>query len=196
MHAERTAGLGPGGAARRGALRAGAGLAWAALGGLLLAAPRQAAAQASAPPEYRLKAAFLYNFTLFTEWPTATPASLQLCILGADPFGAEADGLQGKAVGSRTLAVQRRAALDAVTGCHVVFVPAASIGLLPRVASALSGQGALIIADSPGALRQGAMLNMNVVDQRVTFEANLVAARAAGLGLSSRLLRLATEVVQ
>ena len=148
----------------------------------MLAAPRQAAAQAAAPPEYRLKAAFLYNFAQFTEWPAATPTSLQMCIVGADPFGPEADGLQGKPVGSRTLVVQRRAALDAVAGCQVVFVPAASIGLLPRVAAALAGQGA--------------MLNMNVVDQRVTFEANLVAARAAGLGLSSRLLRLATEVVQ
>jgi YfiR/HmsC-like len=177
-------------------MRAGAGWAIATLGAALGTVPRRAHAQPAAPPEYRLKAAFLYNFALFTEWPTATPASLQLCILGADPFGAEADGLQGKAVGSRTLAVQRRAALDAVAGCHVVFVPAASIGLLPRVTAALSGQGALIISDSPGALRQGAMLNMNVLDQRVTFEANLVATRAAGLGLSSRLLRLATEVVQ
>jgi hypothetical protein len=54
----------------------------------------------------------------------------------------------------------------------------------------------LVVADSPGALRQGAALNMAVASSRVTFEVNLRAARAAGLTLSSRLLRLATEVIQ
>ncbi|MFZ2220492.1 MAG: YfiR family protein, partial [Rhodoferax sp.] len=60
----------------------------------------------------------------------------------------------------------------------------------------LRGVPALLIAETPGALKQGAMLNMNLVQGRVTFEANLVAARSARLALSSKLLRLATEVVQ
>ncbi|MBI3156545.1 MAG: YfiR family protein [Burkholderiales bacterium] len=147
-------------------------------------------------PEYRLKAAFLYNFALFTEWPAGAGETLPLCLVGADPFGAEADGLEGKAVGARRLTVQRGSGPGALAGCRIVFVAPAAIAELPRIAQSLRGAGVLLVADSPGALRSGAIINMNVERQRVSFEASLAAAREAGLGLSSRLLRLATEVIQ
>jgi hypothetical protein len=147
-------------------------------------------------PEYRLKAAFLYNFAAFTEWPADVGPTLNLCIYGADPFGAEADPLNGKIVGARTIDVHRRSSMEALKGCQLVFVPAANIGQLPRLLDSVRSVPALIVADSPGALRQGAALNMNVNQGRVSFEANLVAARGARLKLSSNLLRLATEVIQ
>ena len=121
-------------------------------------------------PEYRLKAAFLYNFALFTEWPAEVGATLHLCVFGPDPFGAELDGLQAKVVGERSLAVQRKVGID--------------------------GLPVLTVADSAGAARQGVALNMSLVQHRISFEANLRAARAAKINLSSKLLRLATEVIQ
>jgi hypothetical protein len=153
-------------------------------------------AQAQETPEYRLKAAFLYNFALFTEWPADVAGPLTLCVVGTDPFGAELDGLQGKVVGARSLAVQRKGGGQSVADCQLVFVPAPAIGGLPRLLEQIKGRPVLVVADSPGALQQGAALNMAVANNRVTFEANLRAARAAGLTLSSRLLRLATEVIQ
>ncbi len=147
-------------------------------------------------PEYRLKAAFLYNFALFTEWPADVGSTLRLCVFGPDPFGAELDGLQGKAVGERSIAVQRKTGLDGLKGCQIVFVAPAAAGQLPRVLEALEGQTVLTVADSPGAARQGVALNMAVSQNKVSFEANLKAARAARLNLSSKLLRLATEVIQ
>lgn len=147
-------------------------------------------------PEYRLKAAFLYNFAAFTEWPVEVGATLNLCIYGADPFGAEADPLNGKTVGTRAIEVHRKPSLEALKSCQLVFVPAANIGQLPRLLDSVHGVPALIVADSPGATRQGAALNMNISQGRVSFEANLVAARGARLKLSSNLLRLATEVIQ
>ncbi len=147
-------------------------------------------------PEYRLKAAFLYNFIAFTEWPPQVGSKLNLCIYGPDPFGAEIDGLNGKAVGTRTLAVQRKADLDSVQGCQIVFVSRSAISQLPRVLESMHGVPVLTVADSPGAARQGAALNMNLLQSRVSFEANLGAARAAQLNLSSKLLSLATEVIQ
>lgn len=155
-----------------------------------------AAVHANELPEYRLKAAFVYNFLAFTEWPAATGTTLNLCIHGKDPFGSEIDGLQGKAVGSRSIAVQRRPANDALKNCQVVFVSASQMDSLPRVLASLTGQTVLTLADSPGAMRQGVALNMGVAQGKITFEANLVAARGAGLNLSSKLLRLATEVQQ
>ena len=147
-------------------------------------------------PEYRLKAAFVYNFMLFTEWPDATGGTLNLCIHGKDPFGPEIDGLQGKAVASRSIAVHRKAAGEPLNNCQVVFIAASMIDSLPRVLESLQGQSALTLADSPGTMRQGVALNMGVVQGKVTFEANLQAARGAGLNLSSKLLRLATKVQQ
>ena len=147
-------------------------------------------------PEYRLKAAFLYNFAAFTEWPAEVGATLNLCVHGSDPFGAEIDPLAGKTVGTRTLAVQHKASLDSLKGCQIVFITSAAMGQLPRVLEALRGIPALTVADSPGAVHQGVALNMKLLQGRISFEANLEAARAARLNLSSKLLRLATEVIQ
>jgi YfiR/HmsC-like len=162
----------------------------------LLAWAGSAAALAEELPEYRLKAAFIFNFLAFTDWPSETGATLNLCIHGADPFGADIDGLQGKTIGARSVAVHRRASIDALKSCQAVFVTRASIDALPRVLDGVKGHPVLVVADSPGAMQRGAALNMNVSNARVTFEANLQAARSAGLGLSSKLLRLATEVQQ
>lgn len=147
-------------------------------------------------PEYRLKAAFVYNFIAYTEWPPETPGVLNVCVYGSDPFGAEIDSLQGRSAGGRTIAVHRRATIESLRTCQVVFFSAASVDALPRALVMLRGQPVLTVADSPGALRQGVALNMALRQNRVTFEANLQAARAAGLNLSSKLLRLATEVQQ
>jgi hypothetical protein len=147
-------------------------------------------------PEYRLKAAFLYNFAAFTEWPADVGGTLNLCIYGADPFGAEVEPLNGKTVGARAIEVHRKPSLDALKSCQLVFISATGIGQLPRLLDTVRGMPTLIVADSPGATRQGAALNMSVAQGRVSFEANLVAARSAKLKLSANLLRLATEVIQ
>ncbi|MFO1288818.1 MAG: YfiR family protein [Rubrivivax sp.] len=147
-------------------------------------------------PEYRLKAAFIYNFLVFAEWPPETGSTLNLCIHGKDPFGAEIDGLQGKVANGRTVAVQRKGAGESLKNCQAVFIAPSMIDGLARVLDSLRGLPVLTLADSPGAMHRGVALNMNVAQGKVTFEANLQAARAAGLGLSSKLLRLATEVQQ
>jgi hypothetical protein len=70
------------------------------------------------------------------------------------------------------------------------------MGGLPRVLDELRGSKVLTVADSPDAVRHGVALGMTVAQNRVTFAANLLAAHRAGLNLSSKLLRLATEVIQ
>ena len=155
-----------------------------------------ASASSQDVPEYRVKAAFLYNFAAFTEWPADVGNTLNLCIYGPDPFADEIDSLKGKTANARKIEVSRKNSLEALKGCQIVFIPASAAGQAARVTDTLRGVPALLIAETPGALKQGAMLNMNLVQGRVTFEANLVAARSARLALSSKLLRLATEVVQ
>jgi hypothetical protein len=161
--------------------------------GLLSHSPR---GHAQAKPEYQLKAAFLYNFALFTEWPADTGPALNLCIYGSDPFGGEVDALAGKPVGTRVLAIRRTPAGGSLEDCQIVFIAPANISGLANVLERLQGSAALTVADSPGAARRGVALNMSVSLNKVAFEANLSAARSARLNLSSKLLRLATVVIQ
>jgi hypothetical protein len=169
-------------------------LAWVAMAALLFMPA--AHARAEELPEYRLKALFLYNFALFTEWPGELGSTLNLCIYGPDPFGAEIDTLSGKVVGSRVIAVQRKAPDESLMNCQIVFIAAPAIGSLGQVLAQVRGIPVLTVADSSGALRLGVALNLSVAVNKVTFEANLLAAREARLSLSSKLLRLATQVIQ
>jgi hypothetical protein len=146
--------------------------------------------------EYRLKAAFLLNFVTFTEWPAGVGHTLNLCIFGPDPFGDNLDKLEGKSVAGRRLVVRRTNSVSGLADCQVVFITRLASGSLPRVLDYLNDKPVLTVADTPGAARQGVALNMSTEQSRITFEANLVAARSNGLGLSSKLLRLAREVYQ
>jgi hypothetical protein len=117
-------------------------------------------------------------------------------VYGKDPFGAEIDPLAHKQVDGRAIQIQRPASAEALKGCQLVFIAAGAIDALPQALDALSGTTFLIVADSPGAAGKGVALNMQLVGNRVAFEANLPAAQAGGVKLSSKLLRLAREVRQ
>lgn len=128
-------------------------------------------------------------------WRTLDEAPA-LCVLGPDPFGAELGGLEGREVGPRRITVHRKGVGERLEGCQIVFVSRSAIGELPRLLEIARAAPVLTVADSAGAAGRGVVLNMTVVQNKVTFEANLRAARGAGLALSSKLLRLATEVIQ
>ncbi len=153
-------------------------------------------ARAADLTEYQLKAAFLYNFAVFTEWPAEVGPSLNLCILGPDSFGDEINELAGKAVGNRTLAIHRKNIGESLRACQMVYISAQAFRNLTKVLDEVRDRPILTVADSAGAARQGVALNMAVNQNRITFEASQVAARANRLTLSSKLLRLATEVYQ
>ena len=168
------------------------------IGGLLAIGSVAAAppTQADSVAEYRLKAAYLFNFATFTEWPDSIGNTLTLCIYGDDPFGADLDALTRQTLGNRRIAVRRTVSAENLAGCQLVFVTRPMIGNLSRVFDRLGTAPTLVVADSPGALQNGAMLNMDRVDGKVSFSANLAAARRQNLNLSAKLLRLATEVIQ
>ncbi|MDQ2642086.1 MAG: YfiR family protein [Pseudomonadota bacterium] len=163
---------------------------------LLFALAGAGSGRAAEPSEYQLKAAVLYNFALFTDWPADVGSTLKLCVHGSDPFGPELDELQGKAVHQRHISVERKAAPYTLRSCQIVFISRSSADLLPDTLQRLQGTPALTVAESAGATRQGVMLNMDVSASKITFSANVKAAQQARLTLSSKLLKLATEVVR
>ena len=147
----------------------------------------------------QIKVGFLYNFAVLTSWPVSVGPTLNLCIAGRDPFGADLDVLSGKRVGARTLGIKRVGGVDVLNDCQILFIPAGEAARLSRWIEAAHAAPTLTIAESTGAAHRGVMLNLNLnLNQsqgRLTFEANLGAAREAGLTLSARLLRLASEVL-
>ncbi len=154
-------------------------------------------AKGGAISEYRVKAAFIYNFIAFTEWPPQTnDTTLNLCIYGQTPLRKEIKQLQDKKVNSRQISTHKDVEIDNLNSCHIVFIAASSINHLPIIFEKLEGKPVLTIADSPGAAQQGVAINMSVANKKIIFEANLAAAQQVGLTISSKLLRLATEVHQ
>lgn len=159
-----------------------AGLVW----------PSQARADVG---EYELKTAFVYNFALFTDWPSQAGAGpLTLCVLGDGRFGGALDGLHEKTVRGRALQVRRAPASDELRRCHILFVTASEKLALPRLVGELAGLPVLVVAETDGALAMGAAINLIWDKSRIVFEVNSAALTLAQLTVSSKLLRLAREV--
>ncbi len=145
--------------------------------------------------EYALKAAFLYNFILFTEWPESVGPTLKLCTYGRDPFGQNLDKLKGKTAGVRTIAIYRATRLSELKDCQVVFISASAIEQLDELHNALKGRAVLTVADTPTST-MGIAINMFTCQNKISFDINLAATRNAGLSVSSKLLKLAEKVSQ
>jgi hypothetical protein len=158
------------------------------------------AGQDAASTEYQVKAAYLFNFAKFVEWPAGafrTPNSpLVICVLGSNPFGSELEGsIAGKTVGGRRLEITHLPrGLDA-SACQIVFIPSSEKGQVREILQRLTGTNALTVADTSGFIDDGGMINFVWEGDRVRFEANVDAAEHAHLRLSARLLTVAKLVV-
>ena len=148
------------------------------------------------PTEYEVKAAFLYNFAKFVEWPQAAfdrlRAPLALCIFGADPFGGELDlAVRRKTAQGRPVVVRRLAGLGELAPCHVLFVGSAERERFAEVLDAVAGKSVLTVGEDDDFARAGGMISFVVRGTRVRFSIDVGAAERVGLRLSSRLLDLA-----
>lgn len=164
------------------------------LSGLLLGGN----ARASEFDEYAVKAAYLYNFAKFVEWPPEAFASedapLLICIAGANPFGDALAALSGKTVASHPVDVRHLPAMTGLDKCHIVFVGRAEQGRFKTVLAKLARLPILTVSDIGDFARAGGMIGLIEADQRIRFDINLTASRQAGLKVSSQLLKLATIV--
>jgi hypothetical protein len=163
---------------------------------LLFAGLEQARATQSG--ERDLKAAFLYNFAKFVEWPQAafpeptTPVTL--CVLGDDAVGASLEMVvKGEKLNDRRLVVRLLRDPQATQGCHVLFVGPEK-GRLPEILAPLRGTGVLTVGGAADFLDRGGMIRLFLEQNRVRFDINLDAAEQSHLKLSSKLLRLARAV--
>lgn len=149
-------------------------------------------------PEYSVKAAFVYNFARFTEWPESAfndaASPLRLCVLGQDPFDGALGLIAGKTIGSRELRISYPIWADDTQGCHILFISQSVQADLPDIVTYLGAQPVLTIGDTPDIARSGGIIGLETVENRIRFRVNLDAAQRSGLRLSSRILDLATSV--
>jgi hypothetical protein len=164
---------------------------------LLVMGTQETTAQTTTAGEYDVKAAFLYNFARFSEWPPdafAGPGRIRLCILGTDPFGNALASVAGKPVGTRTLEIARIESSDDARACQIVFIGGGNLAAAIQAVRRLERLPVLTVSETAEFARSGGAIEFLVVDNRVRFAINPAAAQRAGVGLSSQLLRLATVV--
>ncbi len=168
--------------------------------------------------EYQIKAAFLYNFVQFTDWPGESAADsnelnavdnnepMTIGIIGEDPFGEAFEPIKDKRVKGRKIVLKRFTGLkdskqsneqiEGVRRCHLLFVCRSQKEQLGEIVDLLKGHPVLTVADMEGFLESGGMINFIMEENKIRFEINLTAARHAGLRINSRLLGLAKRVLR
>jgi len=148
--------------------------------------------------EYQVKAAFLYNFPKFVQWPAETfqtaAEPLAICVVGQDPFGRSlADTVAGRAIEGRSLVVRHIPNVKQAAGCNVLFIGAAEYKpSLPALAELKPG--ILTVGESGASGAAGLVINFRVDDGKVGFDINVGVADREKLQISSRLLSLAHSV--
>ena len=150
--------------------------------------------------EYRLKAGFLVNFARFTTWPASAWAgassSLNLCILGADPFGPALAGVEEKQVASHPIALRHTDTVPSTVGaCHLLFVSRSEAARQDRILAATAVLPVVTVSDIPGFAASGGVFEFRNRDGRLAFVINNTRARANGIQVSASLLNLALEVL-
>jgi hypothetical protein len=150
--------------------------------------------------EIQIKAAFLYKFGGFVEWPPrvfARPDSpIVIGVMGADALAEELErAVTGRTVQGRAVAVRRVRRGDPYAGLHVLFVGRSEAGRLGEILEAASGQPLLTVTDSEEGLARGSMINFVTVDDKVRFDIALPQAERGQLKISSRLLAVARKVI-
>jgi hypothetical protein len=178
----------------RSEIRARAGVVAIAVGLLAMAT---LAAQAPPTTEYQIKAAYLYNFGRFVQWPTNTSreGSFAICVLGQDPFGHILDTtLTGVSIDGKPVVARRIGKVQDAEDCRIVFISGSEASQLKETLLALERKNALTVSDIPQFAQHGGAIQFVVAGNKVRFEINLTNAQNAGLVLSSDLLKVAIAV--
>ena len=152
-----------------------------------------------AAPEYQFKAAYLYHFTQFTDWPAqafSNPTSpFVVAVLGENPFGDElAQAFRGKAINGHPATIRpMHSAAEAATNCHLLFISASEKKALPEILSALRDSSVLTVGDTDTFTEAGGMIKFVWLDKKLQFQINIEAAKNAGLIIRAKLLNLALK---
>ena len=170
---------------------------------LLAGFPALGAAQSAggAALERKVKAAFLYKFLGYTEFPASAlgdaGAPVVIGVVDADELASELTRMvSGRTVGTRPITVKVLREQDVPSGVHLLFVGGSDPLKVRNVLRAVAPAPVLLVTEADDGLRQGSIINFKIVDERVRFDVSLAAAEKNSIKLSSRLLTVASQVVK
>ena len=169
---------------------------------LVLTLAAGAPAQEEKPSDYQVKAAFLFNFGKFVEWPTNAFAGAQsplvIGVLGDDPSHGDLERvLAGRSIGLRRVEIREVQSPSELSGCQIVFITSIvpSAGMREALKN-LDGASVLTVGETDGFCEAGGMINFVIENHQVHFDINNGAAVAVKLKISSKLITLARRLVQ
>jgi hypothetical protein len=151
--------------------------------------------------ERDIKAGYLYNFLLFTDWPDDVPSGeeLKLCLLGISDFESAFAAVEGTDIKGASLAVESFPAESgpALLGdCRALFIPAEHAHKTDLIIGRLRNQSVLTVSEVSGFIQKGGMVNFVRVGDNIRFEINKVSAERENIKFRSTMLRLATRVIE
>jgi len=167
---------------------------------LLACVALPAIALANRTAEAQIKAAFLYKFGGFVEWPAHAferpDSPFTIGVLGADAVATELERVvPGRTVQGRPIAVRKVKRGESLAGLHLLFVGVAESARIGEMVGGLKGQPLLLVTESENALAQGSMINFVAVEDKVRFDVALPPAERGQLKISARLLAVARKVI-
>jgi hypothetical protein len=164
--------------------------------------------------EYKIKAAFLYNFIKFVDWPEEKVADpnepIIIGIVGKDPFGDAFEPMTKKQIKGRNGLIKRfedveklkkssktdKPAIEPLRRCHLIFICSSEKENLTDIVNLVDKHGVLTVGETPNMIKSGGMINFVVEENKVRFEINLTAAKNNKIKIRSQLLRLAKKVIE
>ena len=181
---------------------------------VLLMGPQVRAADSTVSREYQVKAAFLYNFLMFVDWPLEKMADsnepIIIGIIGKDQFENAFEPVKDKLAKDRKVIVKRfkgleelkkneaelNQTIEAIRKCHLLYICRSEAVSLKEILNLIKGCSVLTVAGMENFLESGGgIINFVVEEDKVRFEINLTAAKQAKLQIRSQLLRLAKRVM-
>jgi hypothetical protein len=153
---------------------------------------------AQAPTLTAVKAAFLYNFATFAEWPAASltaEQTLSLCVIDDDAVvDALTQTVNGRAIKGHRVLVERIKADGKIRACHLLYASGYDPARITQLTEALKGASVLTVSDGDRFAVLGGIAQLFVENERMRFAINAAAADRARIHLSSKLLNLAKMV--
>jgi hypothetical protein len=149
--------------------------------------------------EYRVKAAFVYNFTKFVEWPARSfrgpQDSISICTIGKNPFDdALTEAVHGKPVNGRPVEIRAVETPEDACTCHILFIRSAERKRLRSILDKTAGHGVLTVGETDSFPMEGGIINLKFDGDKIRIQINLQAAERQHLTISSHLLSLAQIV--
>lgn len=161
-------------------------------------APQYARAQET--KEYLVKAAFIYNFVKFVEWPGVKAISKQsaidICVMGESPLLAASSVFKAASTSKLALSLVPENDIKAAIGhCHVLFISESEAGRMHDILAALKGSPVLTVSDTDGFAEKGGMIGFVMSDSKIKVVVNTKSVTQAGMRVDAQLLEIALKVI-